>query len=81
MDLDLVNVDERYDVSQVFKLCKRGYLDAYSEILKYWLLGAVDSILRSFFASVVDGVSVSEEIKNSVDRTYQIMGWMAYLKN
>ena len=60
---------------------KEVILDAYSENPEYWLLGEVDSILRSFFASVVDGVSVSKKLKiRSIEFT-RSMVWMAYLKN
>ena len=64
--LDLVNVGERYDVSQYLNYAKKVILDAYSRNSKILVVGGSGFYLRSFFASIVDGVSVSEEIKNSV---------------
>ena len=78
--LDLVNVGERYDVSQYLNYAKKVILDAYSRNSKILVVGGSGFYLRSFFASIVDGVSVSEEIKNLVERTYQKHGLEGLLK-
>jgi tRNA dimethylallyltransferase len=78
--LDLVSVGERYDVSQYLNYAKEVILDAYSRKSKILVVGGSGFYLRSFFASVVDGVSVSTEIKNSVDKTYQVHGLDGLLK-
>ena len=78
--LDLVNVGERYDVSKYLEYAKDVILDAYSRKSIILVVGGSGFYLRSFFASVVDRVSVNEEIKNSVDRTYQIHGLDGLLK-
>ena len=57
--LDLVNVGERYDVSKYLEYAKDVILDAYSRKSIILVVGGSGFYLRSFFASVVDRVSVN----------------------
>jgi len=72
--LDLVNVDERFDVLRYSNYAQKIILDAYSRNSKILVVGGSGFYLHSFFSPVVDEVSVSEKIKKSVLEIYQEQG-------
>jgi len=72
--LDLSEVNQRFDVSKYLQYAKKIIREAYKRNSKILVVGGSGFYLRSFFSAVVDEVSVSEDIKTSVNRLYEEAG-------
>lgn len=72
--IDLVNVDEQYDISRYIEYAETCIEDIVSRGKKVLITGGSGFYLKAFLAPVVDNIEISKDIRTTVDQIFKFQG-------